>query len=263
MQKSSDNPGELAIVCEQVTKRFYYDPHRIQSLREGFIRFVRRQLPQKQEPIFALQPFDMTLRRGQVVALIGPNGSGKSTALRLLAGIYEPTSGRMMIHGRTAAVIELGAGFNNELTGRENILLYGSLMGLSRAVIRNQFEEILDFAGIGHFINAPVKLYSSGMRARLAFAVTICLKPDILLLDEVLSVGDQKFRHKCATRLQRFLDEGGTLVMATHDQDEVRRFARHVIWFEHGRVAMEGPPEPVLHEYNAPDIDEGEAQHVG
>lgn len=256
MPKTFEAKPGFAIFCEQVTKRFYYNTHRIRSLREAFIRVIRRRMPAPQEPIFALLPFDMTLRPGEVVALIGPNGSGKSTALRLLAGIYEPSSGRMAIHGRSAAVIELGAGFNNELTGRENIHLYGSLMGLRRSLIRKHYSEILEFADIGHFIDAPVKLYSSGMRARLAFAVTICLKPDILFLDEVLSVGDQKFRERCFTRLEHFLAEGGTLVMATHNLEEVQRFATRVIWFEHGKVAMEGPPELVIREYNAPDLPE-------
>lgn len=245
---SEPTRDDLAIRCAGVTRLFFYNAHRIRSLREAFIRVVRRQAPPRVEPIFALRPFDLTLRRGEVVAFIGPNGSGKSTALRLLAGIYEPSAGEMEVRGRTAAAIELGAGFNNELTGRENIQLYGSLMGLSRSTIRARHDEVLDFADIGHFIDAPVKLYSSGMRARLAFAVTICLEPDVLLLDEVLSVGDQKFRDKCARRLRRFLDGGGTLVMATHDQEEVRRFAGHVVWFEHGRVVMEGRPDDVLRE---------------
>ncbi len=256
MPKSFEDNPDLVITCEQVAKKFYYTRHRIQSVREAFIRLVRRQLPTRRDPIFALEPFDMTVRRGGVVALIGPNGSGKSTALRLLAGIYSPTSGQIKLRGRSAAVIELGAGFNNELNGNANIQLYGTLMGLSRAQIREHYDEIVAFADIGHYIDAPVKMYSSGMRARLAFAVTICLEPDILFLDEVLSVGDQAFRNKCFKRLQRFLSDGGTLVMATHDLDEVSRLASHVIWFEHGKVAMEGPTEPVLHEYNAPDIEE-------
>lgn len=262
MPKSFDaNPGadpEFAIACEQVSKRFYYSRHRIRSLREAFIRFVRHRMPKKQAPIFALQPFDMTLRRGAVVAFIGPNGSGKSTALRLLAGIYAPSSGRILLRGRTAAVIELGAGFNNELTGRENIRLYGTLMGLSWEAVRQRYGEIAAFADVGHYIDAPVKLYSSGMRARLAFAVTICLEPDILLLDEVLSVGDLGFRRKCAARIQSFIEAGGTLVMATHDLEDVRRFATHVLWFEHGRLYMQGPPEEVLREYTAPDVVEAE-----
>lgn len=258
MLKSFDTNTELAIACDRVAKKFYYTRHRIQSVREGFIRAIRRRLPEKREPIFALEPFDMNIRRGGVVALIGPNGSGKSTALRLLAGIYAPTSGHIKLRGRSAAVIELGAGFNNELPGKANIQLYGTLMGLSRAAIREHYDEIVAFADIGQYIDAPVKMYSSGMRARLAFAVTICLKPDILLLDEVLAVGDLAFRKKCADRLQTFLEDGGTLVMATHDLDEVRRFASHVIWFEHGKVYMEGPTDQVLKEYTAPDIDEGE-----
>ncbi len=256
MPKSFENNPELAIACDQVAKKFYYTRHRIQSVREGFIRLVRGKLPPRREPIFALEPFDMVVGRGGVVALIGPNGSGKSTALQLLAGIYAPTSGKIKLRGRSAAVIELGAGFNNELPGRANIQLYGTLMGLSRAAIRKSYDEIVAFADIGSYIDAPVKMYSSGMRARLAFAVTICLKPDILFLDEVLSVGDLAFRRKCADRLQTFLDDGGTLVMATHDLEEVRRFASHVIWFEHGKLYMQGPTEQVLQEYTAPDVED-------
>lgn len=256
MLKSFNQDPNIAIHCEKVSKKFYYDEHRIRSLREAFIRFVKQQAPEKKEPIFDLQDFNMTVKRGKVTALIGTNGSGKSTALRLLAGIYEPTSGQIHFRGRSAAVIELGAGFNHELNGRENINLYGSLMGLTRAEIKTHYQEILEFSEVGKFIDVPVKLYSSGMRARLAFSVTLSLKPDILLLDEVLSVGDWAFRKKCAEKLRSFVASGGTLVMATHDLDEVRELATHVIWLKNGIVHQTGSPEEVLEHYTDSDDDD-------
>ena len=229
-----------AISCKDVTKRFYYYAHRTQSLRELFIRSLRRQPEHVRRANFTLKGFSFSVGHGESVALIGPNGSGKSTALRLIAGIYQPTTGSVQTHGRLAAVIELGAGFHPDLTGAENVALYGAVMGLTRAAIDVRFDDIVRFAEIGEFIDVPVKYYSSGMQARLAFAVTVCVDPDILLLDEVLAVGDQSFRERCLNRLHQFKANGGTLVIVSHDLETLSMLCTRAVWFEHGQIKMAG-----------------------
>lgn len=252
-QKSSEPAGPVALRCRDVTKRFYYYTHRTQSLREGFIRALSRQPLHVRRAEFTLQDFTLDVRRGEAVALIGPNGSGKSTALRLMAGIYQPSSGQVEVSGSVAAVIELGAGFHPELTGTENVYLYGSVMGLSTAQVRARFNDIAAFAGIGEFLEVPVKYYSSGMQARLAFAVTVCVEPDILLLDEVLAVGDKAFRERCFAHLKRFREAGGTLVVVTHDLPTAAKLCERAVWLERGRIRMSGPMEQVRRAYEASD----------
>ncbi len=200
---------------------------------------------------FSLQDFNLRVCRGEAVALVGSNGSGKSTALRLIAGIYPPSAGVVRTYGRLAAIIELSVGFNMELTGRENVAVYGAVMGLSRREIRERFSEIVEFAEIGDFIDEPVKYYSSGMQARLAFSVAVCVEPDILLIDEVLAVGDERFQQRCRARLLDFRHRGGTLVVVSHDLDMVQELCDRALWLEHGRARMEGPVEEVLAAYRA------------
>lgn len=240
-----------AVACRGVEKRFYYYEHKTASLREAFTRLIRRKPLSTKHPHFMISGFDLDVWPGEAVALIGGNGSGKSTLLRMIAGIYQPTAGTIQTRGKVAAVIELGAGFHPELTGEENIELYGSVMGLSRKQIRDKFDEITAFADIGEFITMPVKYYSSGMHARLAFAVTVCVKPDILLLDEVLAVGDQNFRDKCLDRLRLFKDKGGTIIVVSHDLDTVRQVCSRGVWIEKGNVQLSGTIEDVLAAYQA------------
>jgi len=201
-------------------------------------------------PRFSLSGFDLRIAPGEGVALLGPNGSGKSTVLRLLAGIYAPTSGTIEVRGRVGTVIELGAGFHPELTGAENVHLYGAMLGLSRRELASRYDQILDFAGLGDFIAMPVKYYSSGMQARLAFAVAVCVDPAILLLDEVLAVGDQAFRERCMERLRRFREGGGTLVAVSHDPEGIEEICERAVWLESGAVRMEGPLREVAAAYS-------------
>ena len=234
-----------------VSKRFYRYEHRTTSLREFFIRTVLRRPLAIKRACFSLEGLSLTVDRGESVAFIGRNGSGKSTALRLIAGIYAPSAGEVMVTGRIASVIELGAGFNPELTGRENVELYGAVMGLHRREIAQHFQAIVAFSGLGAFVDEPVKYYSSGMQARLAFAVTVAVDPDILLLDEVLAVGDASFRERCLARLERFRGRGGTLVVVSHDLQQVRRLCDRAVWLEGGRVRREGPAGEVTRAYEA------------
>jgi ABC-type polysaccharide/polyol phosphate transport system ATPase subunit len=232
-----------------VVKRFYIYEHRTTSLREIFRRLVLRKPISVRTPQFSLEGLDLTVEAGEGVVLIGRNGAGKSTSLRLMAGIYEPTAGSIEVNGRLATVIELGAGFQPDLTGEENVALYGAIMGFSRQELRERFDEIVAFADIGDFMQTPVKYYSSGMQARLAFAVAICVEADILILDEVLAVGDREFREKCLNRLREFRAQGGTLVVVTHDLETARSLCERAVWIDQGRVRMTGDADSVMEAY--------------
>jgi ABC-type polysaccharide/polyol phosphate transport system ATPase subunit len=249
LQKLSEADPIPAVACRGVTKRFYHYDHRTTSLRERFIRTVLRRPIHIRHAEFSLEGFNLEVAEGEAIALIGSNGSGKSTALRLIAGIYLPTEGVVETCGRIAAIIELGVGFNPELTGAENVELYAAVMGLSRREVVARFEEIVAFADLGDFIREPVKYYSSGMQARLAFSVVVCVEPDILLVDEVLAVGDQEFRQRCENRLTRFRENGGTLIVVTHDLDSVSRLCSRAIWLDRGRIRADGPAASVVEAY--------------
>ena len=238
-----------AIECRGVVKRFYHYEHRTTTLQEFFMRTVLRQPIHVRTAYFQLSNLDLRVERGESVALVGHNGSGKSTALRLIAGIYPPSEGRVVTAGRVVAVIELGTTFHPDLTGRENVELYAAALGFSDAEIVARYPDILAFADIGDFIDVPMKYYSSGMKSRLAFAVAICAEPDVLLLDEVLAVGDEAFRTKCLERLRQFHARGGTLVVVSHDLDTVRAMCSRVVWLENGAVRRSGPAGEVLDEY--------------
>ena len=238
-----------ALVCKNVTKQFYVYSHRTVSIREWFIRTVKRQPMHIGNPKFSLQDFNLLIRKGESLALIGSNGSGKSTVLRLMAGIYDPSAGEIERNGSYTAVMELGAGFNPELTGAENVALYGAVMGLTRRKIAQHFPEIVSFAELENFIEIPVKYYSSGMIARLAFAVAFFADPEILLLDEVLAVGDHKFRERCFDRLRRFQAGGGTMIVVSHDLELIKTMCSRAVWLEEGRIRMNGEVHEVVNAY--------------
>lgn len=249
--RSPDLHCDPAVLCRDVFKNFYLYSHRTTSLREWFIRTALRRPITVRRAEFSLRGFNLRVGRGEAVALIGPNGGGKSTALRLIAGIYTPTSGTVETSGRIAAVIELGAGFNTDLTGAENLDLYGAIMGLSRSQLAQRYREIVEFAGIGEFIDMPVKYYSSGMVARLAFSVAVNVQPEILLLDEVLAVGDQSFQEKCHNHLRAHRSRGGTMVIVSHSGEVVREMCSRAVWLDSGETRMEGEANAVLDAYLA------------
>jgi ABC-2 type transport system ATP-binding protein len=244
------------IECRDVTKRFYYYEHRTSSLREWFIRRILRKPLNVRRATFTLRGLNLAIGPGEAVALLGSNGSGKSTALRLIAGIYQPSEGTVATCGRVAAIIELGAGFHPELTGMENIALYGAVLGISRRELANHYDEIVRFSEMAEFLDTPIKYYSSGMEARLAFSVAVCLEPDILLLDEVLAVGDREFRERCRDRLRALCAGGKTIVMVSHDLAQVRELCTRAVWLERGRVRMDGEVNTVLAAYEAATPEE-------
>jgi ABC-type polysaccharide/polyol phosphate transport system ATPase subunit len=250
-QRYSYAAGDPAIEVRDVTKSFYVFEHRVSSLRALFVRALGRRIANSCKATFCLQDLSLTIGQGETWALIGPNGAGKSTLLRLMAGIYWPTNGIVITRGRMAALIELTAGFHPELTGQENVYLYGSILGLSRGELAQRYEEIVEFAGIEEFMNTPVKYYSSGMIVRLGFSTATIFQPDILLLDEVFAVGDAQFRDRCYERIRSFQETGCTLVLATHNLETTATFASQAAWIDHGRVRMQGEAKEVVYSYKA------------
>jgi lipopolysaccharide transport system ATP-binding protein len=203
------------------------------------------------EPFWALKDVSLQIRQGEVVGLIGHNGAGKSTLLKLLCRILHPTTGRMELHGRVGSLLEVGTGFHPELTGRENVYLNGAILGMSQAEVRRKFDEIVEFADVAEFLDLPVKRYSSGMTVRLAFAVAAHLDPEILLVDEVLAVGDAQFQRKCLDRMSAVAQSGRTIVFVSHNTTAVQRLCQRIILLSHGQATEFASPEDALREYLA------------
>lgn len=197
----------------------------------------------------ALRDISFEVKAGETVGIIGGNGAGKSTLLRVAAGIIVPSTGEAIVRGTLAPLIELGTGFDSELSGRENIFFNGALLGRTRSQVKQQLDEIIDFAGIDDFIDSPLRTYSTGMVARLAFAIATTIDPDVLLLDEILSVGDEAFRHKCQERIRSFRQRGTTIMLVSHDLDNIVEFCANTLWIEKGRLREHGPSGEVIAKY--------------
>jgi len=239
-----------AVRFESVSKKFTLHKERPQSFQEVAVSLLRRKKNNTEE-FWALQDVSFVVERGQTVGLIGPNGAGKSTVLKLVTRIIEPSAGKVVVNGKVGALLELGTGFHPDLTGRENIYLQGSLMGLSRAQIQNQADDIIAFAELERFIDVPVKHYSSGMYVRLGFSVAVHISPDILLLDEVLTVGDAAFQRKCLERIDRLRSEGVTILFVSHSAEAVKSVCSHALWLEDGRLVANDGAEAVVSRYMA------------
>jgi ABC-type polysaccharide/polyol phosphate transport system ATPase subunit len=247
-----------AIELKDVSKIYRrYSSHKFATLKSALLqRSILRDLsPTEMFP--ALQHVSFTVAPGRTFGVVGPNGSGKSTALKLVAGITKPTSGIVAVNGRVSALIELGAGFHPEISGRENVFINGIMLGLTRREITRRFDEIVGFAELEQFIDAPVKTYSSGMYMRLGFAVAINVDPDVLLVDEVLAVGDEGFTHKCLDKFAEFRRHGKTILLVTHSLGLVERFCDEALWLDSGRVRAQGDPRRVVDAYLAA-VEKGE-----
>lgn len=216
----------------------------LQSFRASFRR-------QTKSDFFALKDIDLEIKKGEVLGIIGRNGAGKSTLLKILSRITEPTSGKVELFGRVGSLLEVGTGFHPELSGRENIFLNGSILGMNRSEIRRQFDEIVDFAGVSKFLDAPVKRYSSGMYVRLAFAVAAHLNPEILIVDEVLAVGDAEFQQKCGTKMKQIGTEGRTVILVSHNMAAIASLCSNAICLSAGSIVDHGKPATVIHNYMA------------
>jgi len=248
---------EIAIEVADLSKMFRLATERRDSLKERFVRGGGRH-----EEFWALRDVTFNIERGTTFGLIGQNGSGKSTLLKVLAGIYRPTSGTVAAKGRISALLELGAGFHGELTGRENIHLNGAILGLSRKQIEASMDQIIDFAGIADFIDSPVKIYSSGMYVRLGFSIAVTVDPEILIVDEIIAVGDEEFQRKCFDHLFELRRQGTTIVLVSHSLGVVADLCDNALWLDHGKTRALGEVRDVVDEY-LQDVNKKEAAAHG
>jgi lipopolysaccharide transport system ATP-binding protein len=259
--------SELALRAEGLSKRFVIgrsDPHDtirdlVADAARNALRLLRRQARRTRPPedggersIWALRDLSFDVREGEILGIIGRNGAGKSTLLKILCGITEPTAGRAEVHGRVGSLLEVGTGFHSDLTGRDNVFLNGAILGMSREYVARCFDAIVDFAGVEEFIDTPIKYYSSGMRVRLAFAVAMHLEPEILVIDEVLAVGDAEFQEKCLGRMDGAARSGRTVLFVSHHMPSVRRLCSRCLWIDGGRLLMDGPAAETIHAYLSP-----------
>ena len=235
------------IDVRDVSMNYRMENDKTDTLKEFFVKLVRRQL--RYSEFRALKNVSFSVAQGEAVALIGTNGSGKSTMLKLIAGVMNPTRGEVSVRGTIAPLIELGAGFDLDLTARENIFLNGALLGHKHSEMRRNFDEIVDFAELWDFIDAPLRSFSSGMVARLGFAIATEVKADILAVDEILAVGDYTFQQKCHARMQKMLAQGTTLLFVSHNEEQVKELCPRAIWLDHGDVMRDGPSAEVCAAY--------------
>jgi ABC-type polysaccharide/polyol phosphate transport system ATPase subunit len=236
-----------AIRVDEVSRRFRVYPKDTRTLKELIVTRGRG----RGEDVWALSGVSLEAQPGEAVGLVGRNGSGKTTLLKLIAGIIKPTRGSVTVGGRVASLLELGAGFHPEFTGRDNVYLNGALYGLRRAQIRELMEEIVDFAGIGHYVDLPVRTYSAGMYMRLGFAVAAHVDADVLLLDEIFAVGDEEFQRKCFGRISQFKQAGGTIVFVSHDASAVERLCERAVLLQNGMVDFDGPTHEAILRYRS------------
>ena len=239
--------NDIAILLKNVSKKYPIYDNPFQKLKEA----IRRGTKRYHREFWALRDINLEIPKGVTLGILGQNGSGKTTILQLMAGIMAPTSGELLVRGRVSTILELGAGFNPDFTGRENAFLSGIILGLFPAEIKEKMDEIIAFAEIGEFIDQPVKTYSSGMYVRLAFGVAVTLDPDILLIDEILAVGDAYFQHKCIRKIRDFQEQGKTMVYVTHDIESVANICHQAMILDYSRILARGDPGEITKQYMA------------
>lgn len=239
----------IAIDAKDISMKFHMDLNRTTSLKEWMVSLLKGKRNYKD--FWALKDVSFQVEKGEVFGIIGRNGSGKSTLLKVISGIYKPCEGKVSVKGSIAPMLELGSGFDMELSGRENIFLNGSILGFSEAFLKSKYDEILEFSELGDFIEMPIKTYSSGMLARLAFSVATIVHPEVLIVDEILSVGDEKFQQKSLARMMELMQGGATVLYVSHSLDQIRSMCKHVLWLDHGHVKMVGEVNEVCDAYRA------------
>ena len=238
---------EIAIKIEHATVRFNRASQQINNIKEYLIKLAKRELMFQE--FLAIRDLSFEVKAGESWGIVGTNGAGKSTLLKLICGILKPYKGSVLVNGRIAPLIELGAGFDGELTAKENVILNGTLMGYSQKMMEERFDEIIEFAELHDFLDMPIKNYSSGMAARLGFSVATMVQPDILICDEVLSVGDFRFQEKCEKRMKDMLSGGTTLLYVSHNIDSVRSLCDHALWLRQGEAVVSGEAGMVCDRY--------------
>lgn len=235
--------SEIMVEVSNVSVKFHLSRERIDSIKEYIIKKIKNQI--EYDEFMALQDVSLTVEKGESVALIGLNGCGKSTLLKTVAGVLKPFKGSVRVYGTVAPLIELGAGFDHDLTARENVFLNGAILGYDRKSMEKHYEDIVQFSELRDFMDVPIKNFSSGMLARLAFAIATIGTPDILIVDEVLSVGDFRFQQKCEKRIQQMMKKDTSILFVSHSIDQVKKLCTKTVWIEKGKVKMIGPTEEV------------------
>ena len=235
--------AKTAVEVNHVSMKYNMSTQKVDSLKEYFIKLAKKELKYKE--LWALTDVNLTVERGDRLGILGLNGAGKSTLLKIIAGVQKPTEGNVNVKGKIAPLLELGAGFEAEYTGVENIYLYGSVLGYHRDFINQKFNEIVEFSELGDFIKVPLKNYSSGMKSRLGFSIATIVEPDVLILDEVLSVGDAKFKKKCEAKIQSMFDKGVTVLFVSHSLPQVKKICNKAILLEKGQLIANGSIDEV------------------
>ena len=238
---------KYAIEVNDVSMKFNLSKEKVDSLKEYVIKFLKRQIQYNE--FWALKNVSFKVEKGDRVGILGLNGAGKSTLLKVIAGVFKPTEGNVIRHGKLVPLLELGAGFDSQYTGRENIYLYGSVLGYSKQFVQERFDEIVKFAELEEFIDVPIKNYSSGMRSRLGFSIATQVDPDILILDEVLSVGDGAFRKKSENKMMEIIKGGATTLLVSHSLGQIRRLATKVLWLDRGEQIAFGDTKEICDRY--------------
>lgn len=241
--------SETVIQVRDVSMHFNLMEEKVDSIKEYFVKLIKGKL--LYNDFIALNHVSFDVKKGDILGFIGFNGAGKSTMLKILAGVLKPTSGTVKVNGSVAPLIEVGAGFDPELTARENIYLNGAILGFSKKFIETKFDSIVEFAELKDFIDVPVKNFSSGMYARLGFSIATAVQPDILIVDEVLSVGDFRFQQKCEERIHKMINDGVTILLVSHDIGMIERLCNKVLWLDHGNVKDMGDVDKVCNEYSS------------
>lgn len=236
------------IKINHVSMGFRMDLNRVTSLKEWVLTWMKKK--QKYQMFWALHDVSFEVKKGDVVGIIGRNGSGKSTLLKIISGLYQPTEGSVKVNGRIVPMLELGSGFDPELTGRDNVFLNGAILGYTESFLKEKFDEILEFSELGNFIDMPLKTYSSGMMMRLAFSVATIVRPEILIVDEILAVGDEAFQKKSRAKMMELMGGGTTVLYVSHSLAQIRELCNKVIWLDHGTVRMHGETQEVCDAYH-------------
>lgn len=239
----------MIIRAKNISMRYLMTYDRIKSIKEYIVQLVQGKI--KYEEFWALKDVSFEVQRGEVVGIIGHNGAGKSTLLKVISGILKPTGGELEVRGNIVPMLELGSGFDHDLTGRENIFLNGAILGYSEAYLKEKYEEIVSFSELGKFIDVPIRNYSSGMLMRLAFSIATVVQPEILIVDEILAVGDAAFQEKSKARMRELMGGGTTVLFVSHSLAQIREMCDRVIWLEHGQVKMIGETQEICDAYEA------------
>ena len=239
----------MIIRANDISMRYLMTYDRIQSIKEYIVQMLRGKI--KYEEFWALKNVSFEVERGEVVGIIGHNGAGKSTLLKVISGILKPIGGSLEVHGNVVPMLELGSGFDHDLTGRENIFLNGSILGYSEKYLKEKYEQIVEFSELGKFIDVPIRNYSSGMLMRLAFSIATVVQPEILIVDEILAVGDAAFQEKSKTRMLELMSGGTTVLFVSHSLEQIREMCDRVIWLEHGQIKAIGATKEICDAYEA------------